>query len=309
MTSSASRPMPALLDQVARQVAQQHAACCCSGPGSRPKSSITASSSSRASSIVLTIRETDVWWSRLAQRRLQQRRLARADFAGDHDEAGVAFDAVAQVAQRFLVHAARVEVIGIRAQRERPLPQVVKTFIHDGASFRRPRQRRVRTCRAHRRRWPAARRCRRASSLLGNRFRSTGSRGCRWRGAAAPARSRRTRAAATARTSPRPTTLGSSASTSSQRAGRAKARDADVLARRCPRRAASWRLPTRSPRRIADLHLFVAVRRRDRPAAPPAAHRRSARVSRSSSICGWNSTSQFRTTKPSSSRSRASHSE
>ena len=34
-----------------------------------------------------------------AQQRLQQRRLARSDLAGDHDEPGLALDAVAQIAR------------------------------------------------------------------------------------------------------------------------------------------------------------------------------------------------------------------
>jgi hypothetical protein len=48
-----------------------------------------------------------------AQQRLQQRGLAGADLAGDDDEARVSLDAVAQVAQRLPVHAARVQVVGV----------------------------------------------------------------------------------------------------------------------------------------------------------------------------------------------------
>ena len=66
-----------------------------------------------------------------AQQRLQQRRLARPDLAGDDDEAGVAFDAVAQVAERLPVDPARVQVVGVGAERERPLAKVVEAFIHD----------------------------------------------------------------------------------------------------------------------------------------------------------------------------------
>ena len=68
------------------------------------------SSSSRGSSIVLTIRPTVVCAVEAAQQRLQQRRLARADLAGDHDEPGLALEPVAQVVERLAVHAARVEV-------------------------------------------------------------------------------------------------------------------------------------------------------------------------------------------------------
>jgi hypothetical protein len=50
------------------------------------------------------------------EHRLQHRRLAAADLAGDDDEAGLAFDAVAQVAERLLVDAARVQITGIGRQ-------------------------------------------------------------------------------------------------------------------------------------------------------------------------------------------------
>ena len=79
---------------------------------------------------MFTSRATEVCRSRPAQHGLQQRRLAGADFAGDDDEAGVSLDAVAQVAERLVVHPARIEVVGIRAQRERPFAKVVKAFIH-----------------------------------------------------------------------------------------------------------------------------------------------------------------------------------
>ena len=87
--------------------------------GSSPKSSIAASSSSRGSSSVFTTRATVVWPIEAAQQRLQQRRLAGADLAGDDDEAGVAFDAVAEVAERLLVHPARIEVVRDRASARR----------------------------------------------------------------------------------------------------------------------------------------------------------------------------------------------
>ncbi len=90
-------------------------ACSRPGRGSRPKSSMIASISSRASSIVFISRAIDVLRSSAAQHRLQQRRLAAADFAGDDDEAGVALDAVAQMAERLLVDAARVEIARDRA--------------------------------------------------------------------------------------------------------------------------------------------------------------------------------------------------
>ena len=97
------------------------------------------------------------------QRGLQQRRLARSDLAGDDDEAGVSFDAVAQVAQRLGVHPARIEVVGIRAQRERPLAQVVEAFIHDGRASRLVRRRRARAARVR-----AARRSRSTPAIAGS---------------------------------------------------------------------------------------------------------------------------------------------
>ena len=98
--------------------------------GSRPKSIMMVSSSSRGSSIVFTIRADGRLRVEPAQQRLQQRRLAGADLAGDDDEAGVALDAVAQVVQRLPVDAARVEVVRIRTERERTLAQFVESFVH-----------------------------------------------------------------------------------------------------------------------------------------------------------------------------------
>ena len=98
--------------------------------GSRPKSITIVSSSSRGSSIVLTIRPTVVSAVEAAQQRLQQRRLAGSDFAGDDDEAGLALEAVAQVVERLLVDPARVEVFRIRTERERALAELIKTFVH-----------------------------------------------------------------------------------------------------------------------------------------------------------------------------------
>ena len=69
------------------------------------------SSSSRGSSIVLTIRPTVVCGVEAAQQRLQERRLAGADLAGDDDEAGLALEPVAQVVERLAVDAARIEVV------------------------------------------------------------------------------------------------------------------------------------------------------------------------------------------------------
>ena len=63
-------------------------------------------------------------------RRLQQRRLARSDLARDDDESGVPFDTVAQIVQRLGVDAARIEVVGIGAERERSLAEVVEALIH-----------------------------------------------------------------------------------------------------------------------------------------------------------------------------------
>jgi len=66
-----------------------------------------------------------------AQRRLEQGRLARSDVAGDDDEPGASFDAVAKVVERLGVDPARVEIFRIGAEIERPFAQVVETFIHD----------------------------------------------------------------------------------------------------------------------------------------------------------------------------------
>ena len=98
--------------------------------GSSPKSIMIVSSSSRGSSIVLTIRPTVVCAVETAQQRLEQRRLARSDLAGDDDEAGLALEAVAQVVERLLVDAARIEVFGIRAERERTFAELVEPFVH-----------------------------------------------------------------------------------------------------------------------------------------------------------------------------------
>ena len=64
------------------------------------------------------------------QEGLEHRRLARADLARDDDEAGVPFDAVAQIAERLLVHLARIEVVRIRAQCEGTLTKVKVFFVH-----------------------------------------------------------------------------------------------------------------------------------------------------------------------------------
>ena len=69
-----------------------------------------------------------------AQQRLQQRGLAGSDLAGDDDEPGLAFEPVAQVVERLLVHAARIEIIGVRAERERTLAQLDKTVRTSNAS-------------------------------------------------------------------------------------------------------------------------------------------------------------------------------
>ena len=98
--------------------------------GSRPKSIMIVSSSSRGSSIVFTIRPTVVSRVQTPQQRLQQRRLARADLPRDGDEPGVALEPVAQIVQRFAVHAAGVEVIRIGTQRERTFAQIVEAFVH-----------------------------------------------------------------------------------------------------------------------------------------------------------------------------------
>src|SRR5206468_8363751 len=65
-----------------------------------------------------------------AEQRLQHRRFSRPDRAGHDYESGVGLDAVAQVAERLLVAAARIEVIGIGRQRERPLAEAIEAFIH-----------------------------------------------------------------------------------------------------------------------------------------------------------------------------------
>ncbi len=68
------------------------------------------SSSSRGSSIVLTIRADGRFGVEAPQQRLQERGLAGADLTGDDHEASVALEAVAQVVERLAVHAARIEV-------------------------------------------------------------------------------------------------------------------------------------------------------------------------------------------------------
>ena len=142
----------------------------------------------------------------------------------------------------------------------------------------------------------------------GSRSRSTGSRACRSRAAAARARSRRRRAAPS-------------------RAARRRRRAASIIVDRAaarPRRRTSrcrrsrrrrhrpaivFEMSTTRPRRICTFISSSPSGARRRPGRRPAARPRGARVSRSSSSCGWTSTSQFMTTKPSGSRGRASHSE
>ena len=54
----------------------------------------------------------------------------------------MALEAVAQVVERFLMHAARIEVFGVRAERERALAELIEAFVHLNASglrARRPR--------------------------------------------------------------------------------------------------------------------------------------------------------------------------
>ena len=201
MTSSASRPTGPLLDEIARQIVQQ-VRFAAALPGVEPEiEHHRLDEVARFEHRVHQPRDRGLVIEP-SQRRLQHGRLARSDLARNHDEAGVSFDAVPQVAQGFLVHPACVQVIGVRAERERPLAKVEEAFIHGGASFRMPRLRRF----ARRappagkvrrlRRSPAAPRCTRASSLRENRFRSTDSRGSRPRVAAAGGRTRRTPAAA-----------------------------------------------------------------------------------------------------------------
>ena len=103
---------------------------------------MTASISSRASSIVLTSRATDV-------RRSMPRSVVCSSVVlpdpispGDDDESGASFDAVAQVAQRLGVHPARIEIVRIRAQIERSFAQVVETFIHGERASQLARRRR-----------------------------------------------------------------------------------------------------------------------------------------------------------------------
>ena len=74
---------------------------------------------------------TVVWPSSVAQQHLEQRGLSRSNLAGDHDEPGVAVDPEAQVVERLAVHAAGVEEVGIRAQRERSVTKLVEALVHD----------------------------------------------------------------------------------------------------------------------------------------------------------------------------------
>src|SRR5262249_44868789 len=100
------------------------------------------------------------------------------------DEAGVRFDAVAQVVERFLVDAARIEIVRIGRQRERPLAEVVEPFIHGAFSWMRLPPAVVATP-SRPNRAPAARARTPASRPRENRCRSTGSRAYRRRAAAA----------------------------------------------------------------------------------------------------------------------------
>src|SRR5207237_2341687 len=125
------------------------------------------------------------------------------DFAGDDDETGVALDAVPQIAERLSVDPARIEIIGIRAKRERPLAKVIKAFIHDDVFSPVVRSRGPPPVRSRRQppalppRWQSALRCTRASNLRENRSQSTESRDCRQRAAGGDRRTQQTRAAAT----------------------------------------------------------------------------------------------------------------
>ena len=113
-----------------------------------------------------------------SEERLQHRRLPGADLAGDDDEAGMAFDAVAQVAERFLVHLARVQIFRVGAQREGALTKLKVSFVH-GRPLRQTSPRRVAF------RSGGAPLQRPGGSPPGSQSRSTGSRGCRSRAAAA----------------------------------------------------------------------------------------------------------------------------
>src|SRR5438105_13828605 len=69
-----------------------------------------------------------------AQHGLQKCRLAAADLARNDDESSVSLDTVAQVAERFAVYPARVQIVGIGTEREWSLAEVEETFIHGGFS-------------------------------------------------------------------------------------------------------------------------------------------------------------------------------
>src|SRR5262249_62153834 len=124
-----------------------------------------------------------------AHRGLEQRRLAGSDLAGDDDEPGAALDSVSQVDERLAMDLARVEVVGIRAEGKRPLPEVVEAFIHDegfSQSARGPR----RAPPFRPRRWPEAPRFTRASSPPESRCQSMDSLGIRRPAAAGAGRTR-----------------------------------------------------------------------------------------------------------------------
>ncbi len=62
--------------------------------------------------------------------RLEQRRLAASDLAGEDDEAGPRLEAEAQMVQRVAMIRTQVQVVEVRRQRERAFPQPIKAFVH-----------------------------------------------------------------------------------------------------------------------------------------------------------------------------------
>ena len=88
------------------------------------------SSSSRGSSIVFTIRPTVVWLSRPRSSVCSSVVLPDPISPVMTTKPGLALDPVAQVVERLAVHAARVQVVGVRAQRERALAKLVEPFVH-----------------------------------------------------------------------------------------------------------------------------------------------------------------------------------
>ena len=257
ITSSTSRP--AARSSTSRVARSRSSAGLLVPDGAMPRSMAIASSSSRGSSSVFIRRTTVVCAVEAAQQRLQQRRLARADLAGDdaRSRPGSRCRSAGSRAPRGAPGSGRgSRGPGSARTAARAAERSAHTWpvcgLHSASRIVRERRRqRVRRAGIGVARAPrpgAGPRAPPARSPRGSRSRSTGSRGCRSR-AAGERRANAWKARGAHSRRPPAATISSTAATSRLRAGGAELRDAHVLAVGVRRRAASWRCPRRSPPR------------------------------------------------------------